>query len=57
MKGIIYKYTFSDGKVYIGQTRRPQEIRKREHLNAIVGPTSSGFWDAYQCQGTGTCHH
>lgn len=48
MKGIIYKYTFSDGKVYIGQTRRPQEIRKREHLNAIMGPTSSGFWDAYK---------
>ena len=24
MKGIIYKYTFPDGKVYIGQTRNPE---------------------------------
>ena len=23
MRGYIYKYTFPDGKVYIGQTRRP----------------------------------
>lgn len=47
MKGIIYKYTFPDGKVYIGQTRRHPEKRKREHLDAIVGPTNSGFWEAY----------
>ena len=25
MKGIIYKYTFPDGKVYIGQTRNPEK--------------------------------
>ena len=48
MKGIIYKYTFSDGKVYIGQTRRHPEKRKREHLDEIVGPTNSGFWEAYK---------
>lgn len=48
MKGIIYKYTFPDGKVYIGQTRRHPEVRKREHLDASVGPTNTGFWDAFK---------
>lgn len=48
MKGIIYKYTFSDGKVYIGQTRRHPEKRKREHFDELVGPTNTGFWDAYK---------
>lgn len=47
MKGIIYKYTFNDGKVYIGQTRRHPEVRKREHLSEIVGPSNTGFWEAY----------
>lgn len=51
MKGIIYKYTFPDGKVYIGQTRRHPETRKREHVNKIVGPTNSGFWEAYKKYG------
>ncbi len=51
MKGIIYKYTFPDGKVYIGQTRRHPEKRKQEHLNALVGPTNSGFWEAYKKYG------
>lgn len=48
MKGYIYKYTFPDGKVYIGQTRRPIEMRHREHLNPSTGPFNPGFWDAYQ---------
>ena len=48
MKGIIYKYTFPDGKVYIGQTRRHPEKRKREHLDEITGPATSGFWEAYK---------
>ena len=48
MKGIIYKYTFSDGKVYIGQTRRHPDARKREHISEIVGPTNTGFWEAYK---------
>lgn len=52
MKGIIYKYTFPDGKVYIGQTRRHPEKRKREHVDEIVGPTNSGFWEAYKKFGT-----
>lgn len=51
MKGIIYKYTFPNGKVYIGQTRRHPEKRKREHLDALVGPTNSGFWNAYKTFG------
>lgn len=48
MKGIIYKYTFADGKVYIGQTRRHPEKRKKEHFNPSVGPANSGFWEAYK---------
>ncbi len=48
MKGYIYKYTFPDGKVYIGQTRRSMTIRHREHLNPSTGPLNPGFWEAYQ---------
>lgn len=48
MKGIVYKYTFPDGKVYIGQTRRHPEKRKREHLDKIAGPSNSRFWEAVQ---------
>lgn len=48
MKGYIYKYTFLDGKVYIGQTRRNPEVRHHEHLNESIGKTNPGFWDAYQ---------
>lgn len=47
MKGYIYKYTFPDGKVYIGQTRRDPAIRHREHISPVTGPTSGGFWKAY----------
>lgn len=54
MKGYIYKYTFSDGKFYIGQTRRNPEIRHREHLSPIIGPANTGFWDAYQRLGEPT---
>lgn len=52
MKGYIYKYTFPDGKIYIGQTRRPIEIRHAEHINPSTGPMNPGFWDAYQNVGT-----
>lgn len=32
MKGYIYKYTFPNGKVYIGQTRVDPQIRHKQHL-------------------------
>lgn len=51
MKGVIYKYTFPDGKVYIGQTRNPEK-RKREHIDPKTGPVNTGFWEAYQRFGT-----
>ena len=51
MKGIIYKYTFPDGKVYIGQTRNPEK-RKRDHIDPKTGPVNTGFWEAYQRFGT-----
>lgn len=51
MKGYIYKYTFPDGKVYIGQTKN-LENRKRQHIEPSSGPTNTGFWEAYQRFGT-----
>lgn len=51
-KGYIYKYTFSDGKVYIGQTRRPPEVRYREHFDEKIGKTNTKFWEAYKTIGT-----
>lgn len=51
MKGIIYKYTFKNGKVYIGQTRRPQEQRIAEHFNEKTGQSNPGFWSAYKKYG------
>jgi predicted GIY-YIG superfamily endonuclease len=51
MKGIIYKYTFPDGKVYIGQTRNPEK-RMRDHIDPKIGPVNTGFWEAYQRFGT-----
>lgn len=51
-KGCIYKYTFPDGKVYIGQTRRPPEERHREHFDEKIGKANPRFWEAYQTVGT-----
>lgn len=51
MKGYIYKYTFSDGKVYIGQTRRPPKERHREHFDKKIGKLNPKFWEAYQTLG------
>ena len=48
MKGYIYKYTFSDGKVYIGQTRRHPDERHREHFDNEIGKLNPKFWNAYQ---------
>lgn len=52
MKGYIYKYTFPNGKVYIGQTRRPEDLRKKEHLTEYIGAANPGFWEAYTKYGT-----
>ena len=48
MKGFIYKYTFPDGKVYIGQTRRIPSTRDREHFDENIGKANPLFWAAYQ---------
>ena len=50
-KGVIYLYTFPNGKVYVGQTRRNPEIRHREHFDPKTGPLNRSFWEAYQEQG------
>ena len=50
MKGYIYKYTFSDGKVYIGQTRRSPEIRNWEHFGKM-GKVNPKLWEAYKLLG------
>lgn len=47
MRGVIYKYTFPNGKIYVGQTRRPLEIRHKEHISPVTGPLNPGFWTAY----------
>lgn len=49
--GVIYLYTFPNGKVYVGQTRRNPKIRHREHLDPKIGPLNKGFWQAYIEQG------
>lgn len=49
--GVIYLYTFPNGKVYVGQTRRNPKIRHREHLDPKTGPLNKGFWQAYLEQG------
>lgn len=51
MKGFIYKYTFPDGKVYIGQTVRPVAARHREHTTPSTGKLNSGFWTAWELYG------
>lgn len=51
MKGYIYRYTFPDGKVYIGQTNRPIAARHKEHINPSSGKVNVGFWSAFQKYG------
>jgi group I intron endonuclease len=50
-KGVIYKYTFPNGKVYIGQTRRDPKLRDREHFMPSTGPSNCAFWTAYKEHG------
>ena len=51
MKGVIYKYTFPNGKVYIGQTNNPRS-RKIQHLSKSTGARNVGFWRAYKKYGS-----
>ena len=51
MKGVIYKYTFPNGKVYIGQTKNPIQ-RKIEHTSASSGKRNVAFWRAYKKYGS-----
>ena len=48
MRGYIYKYSFPDGKVYIGQTVRTVAARHREHITPSTGRVNVGFWEAWQ---------
>jgi hypothetical protein len=48
MIGYIYRYTFPDGKVYIGQTVRPVAARHREHTMPSSGRLNTAFWSAWQ---------
>lgn len=50
-KGVIYKYTFPNGKVYIGQTRRDPKVRDREHFFPSSGPLNKAFYEAVQTVG------
>lgn len=52
--GVIYLYTFPNGKVYVGQTRRSPKIRHREHFDSNIGPLNGAFWKAFQEQGEPT---
>ena len=47
MKGTVYKYTFSDGKVYIGKSRHAQR-RMQEHFDKNAGKANPRFYDAYK---------
>lgn len=49
--GIIYKYTFPNGKVYIGQTIHPR-ARHIQHLCESTGTCNAAFWRAYKKYGT-----
>ena len=50
MKGYIYKYTFQNGKVYIGQTIHPR-ARKTQHFCKSTGQRHVSFWRAYEKYG------
>jgi len=46
-RGVIYKYTFPNGKVYIGQTKNPRS-RMAQHLSEKTGARNVAFWRAYK---------
>lgn len=47
MKGYIYKYTFPNGKVYIGQTRTSIELRHKQHITEYSGKGNPRLWEAF----------
>lgn len=47
MKGVVYKCTFSDGKVYIGKSVHVYQ-RMKEHIDKINGPSNPGYYDAFK---------
>ena len=47
MKGTVYKYTFSDGKVYIGKSIHAN-LRKVEHFDKTTGLANPRFYEAYK---------
>ena len=49
MYGIIYKATFPNGKVYIGQTTRTLEQRKSEHYKASKNKKNAGYKYPFYC--------
>ena len=50
-QGIIYRFTFPNGKVYIGQTINPV-ARKNQHLNEKTGARNVAFWRAFKKYGS-----
>lgn len=54
LKGYIYKCTFLDGKVYIGKSLHPI-LRMKEHIDKTAGPSSPGFYEAFQKYGEPNC--
>lgn len=51
MKGIIYKYTFPSGKIYIGQTYQLMEKRHAQHISEKLGKGNTAFWTEYAQNG------
>lgn len=49
-RGVIYRYTFPNGKVYIGQTNNPRS-RMLQHLSEKTGSRNVAFWRAYKKYG------
>lgn len=49
-RGVIYRYTFPNGKVYIGQTNNPRS-RMAQHLSEKTGARNVAFWRAYKKYG------
>ena len=49
--GVVYMYTFANGKVYIGRTSRDPQKCYNEHINSIKTYSYNEFADAMREQG------